>query len=280
MPLRTNRIQDETLLVSGCSYTTTPYYNNNSFTEKDILLTDTWPTLLGFKEVISVADNGLGNDEIINRCIEHLLDHNKPDPDRIIIALSNWDRFDTPYSGYTPGWFMWMLPEEFKRYQSGGDLSDLPKGMEREVSWYEHWGNPHPSTWYKMVTNTIRNILILHNICFRRKISCHIFQLIPPWTWPLRDQEEYFHDPSKEIYNAFFNHHLAKQFLNLRNIDIVGYPFEPKWGGKTFWYDICVENETDGESSGLRLSDGHPSEYGHALIAKKVLKELTYFKLH
>lgn len=286
MPLPADKIKNETLLVSGCSYTIKDYYNGfipgTNPPVKDIIHSNTWTTMLGFKKVINMAENGDGNDIIINKCIEHLLDDRKQDPDRIIIALTNWDRFCTPYSTYTPGVFMWFTPKEFKRHQPGGDKEATTPGMKREIEWHKKWGNPNSFTFSNMIGNTIRSIIILHELCLKRGIPCHVFQLLDPWTWPDNPESlKLFGDPNKMVFNEFFNHPLANKFANLKNIDMVGYPFEKTWGGYQFWRDICIENLEDYQSGKLRISkeDGHPSPYGHILIAKKVLAELNYFEL-
>ena len=97
-------INDETVILSGCSYSVDVYTTKNQEHYKN-----TWPTLLPFKNVINLSLCGASNCEFISRAIDFLLadiiyeedhrsfkTHNKK-VDRVIVALTQWDRFDTPY---------------------------------------------------------------------------------------------------------------------------------------------------------------------------------------
>lgn len=285
------KIKNETLLLGGCSFSLERFSSIHANIED---ITDTWPSLLGFKEVINVAKGGKGNEYMINKCIEHLLSSNadKSNPDRIIIALTEWDRFDTPYCHFTPSMIMWNTPEEVREF-----TVKEPRWANREGNtfWlYEKFGNPDYNVAKEMATISYRAILTLHEMCLSRKIPLHIFQLLKGWSFPEsgKQLEMFSRTKAIEMFSAaFFKNEFAKQLVTTAQsgtLDLVGYPFCHDWGGSSIWGDIirAVEKEDRGRDRDARVNalcvsdvDGHPSILGHQKISEKVLNVLNHFEL-
>ncbi len=279
-------IKDEVAIIVGCSYT---YYE---YEIDGLTKNHSWTDYLGFKKVFNFARPGLGNRGMTDRVLYFLLtgyvfkkntniidmSNLSPKVDRIIIALSGWDRFTTPYQQFIPSHYWWRDEEEYK---NDIDKNRNPSAKELMWWWQKRWGDPDlyeksgQSIIINMIDETLKGLLTVAYICEQKKIPLHVFQLLRPWTNKIPEDK-------RNIFNEICFKHLTDSQLShelhsLKYTDLIGFPFDENIGGREFWDPLYAKHEPHN----IRISltdpkDAHPNEFGHKLVAEKVLNELNF----
>tara|TARA_B100001250_G_C19815874_1_gene798342 strand:- start:2250 stop:3188 length:939 start_codon:yes stop_codon:yes gene_type:complete len=306
-------INDETVLLSGCSYSVDVYTTKNQEHYEN-----TWPKLLPFKDIINLSLRGASNCEFISRVIDFLLadtiydeahrnfkTHSKK-VDRVIIALTQWDRFDTPYDRIFPHYFWWFNDEELQesiKKNEGERFVDMTT-EKKMLWWHKRYGSPNiedlkengnmPQEMIKMIDSILHSLLILANICAQKNIPLHIFQMLEVFVLPDGKDKTILEG---EIFKRIIHSPLTKKLKELeyqKKLELIGFPFIT---GSIIWEDVIEENRihlcdelektryrswsNEFETANVTIGDGdlHPNELGHKLIAEKVLNKLNLKKV-
>ena len=195
-----------------------------------------------------------------------------PKVDRIIIALSSWDRFSTPYQQFIPSHY-WFREEHYETDLKDGHAS----AHEQMMWWHKRYGNPDfykdigKSIIINMIDETLKGLLTVAYICEQKKIPLHVFQMLNPWINTIPENQ-------RSILNEICLKHLVDSQLSyklhsLKYTDLIGFPFDENIGGREFW--MPLEKEYDLKIR-IRPEDAHPNEFGHKLVADRVLNELNF----
>ena len=254
-----NNFANEKLIVSGCSFTESPYHA--LVPPHEVLVDKTWPHRLGFKDenIINMGAGGQANDYIIDSVIKQLLVYDKK-PDRIIIALTEWERFTDPFRQYNS--YNGLLSKthaeidhqiETAEEKYIDDISTnhdhrpirwLTKGaaLVKEITNGEKWG-VNSNFYWNLLNHTFHRIIILCELCKQRNIPLHILQLMPMFYLPPRDRDfENFLKISKMIKKSMDSNYYAKILLeNYDEVDLVGFPWFEPMGGYHIWERVKVE---------------------------------------
>ena len=248
----------ETIVVSGCSFTDK---NFKSDIHSDL---DTsyikWPELIKFKgNIINVAQTGADNVTLINNVFDEM--HNNLHIDRVIVALSSWLRFSTPDAFFHPATYKWYATYSEVREQQKS-LSKIIKFMDHHKKYYDIYGGIHNNIMNrsieKLIDSTLRHIWLLYNICKMKNIKLHIFQMLSPSQ--LNGKGKSFILLYEKFCHYLINHSLFSKIDKLKDVDLIGWPFEHDIGGNVCDYFLDKQ---------CRISDldGHPNEKGHRIIA-------------
>jgi hypothetical protein len=259
-----NNFANETLLVSGCSFTEQPYCA--LVPPHEVLVDKTWTHRLGFKDenIINKATGGVSNNEIIDSILNHLFIDDK-NPDRIIVALTEWERFSDPFRQYNNYHLLLnKTSEEIDDYVKslGEKFSDdiTHFGDYRPTEWFtrsaaivkelinddyysgEKWGLI-PRFYSNLIDHTFHRIIILCEICRHRNIPLHILQLLPMFKMPPRDRDyKNFLNISSMIKNSIQSNPYSKEILqNYSEVDFIGFPWFEPMGGYHIWERAKVD---------------------------------------
>tara|TARA_B100001173_G_C15989577_1_gene548343 strand:+ start:286 stop:1116 length:831 start_codon:yes stop_codon:yes gene_type:complete len=272
-------IKDEVAIVTGCSFTL------NEYEIDGLTKNHSWADYLGFKKVFNHGRPGMGNRGMLDRVLYFLLTGSvfkmgtheidtsdlSPKVDRIIIALSSWDRFATPYQQFIPSHY-WFRE---KAYET--DIkSEHASAHKQMMWWHKKYGNPDFSKDFgksiiiNMIDETLKGLLTVAHICEQKKIPLHVFQMLNPWITTIPENQ-------RSILNEICLKHLVDSQLSyklhsLKYTDLIGFPFDENIGGREFWISICRSHA----KIHISPEDAHPNELGHKLIAEKLLNELNF----
>lgn len=249
----------EIIVVSGCSFT------DKNFKSDVHLNLDTsykkWPELIKFKgNVINVGRSGADNITIINNVFDEM--YKNPHIDRIVIALSSWFRFSTPDRDFHP--------ITYKRYTQDPTIREKFKFkpriydfMDYHKKYYDIFDGLNDNNLKHLceisIDNTLRHLWLLYNICKIKNIKLHIFQMLSSTQLTNKsfDNLILLHE---KFCRYLIGHPLFTDIENLKDVDLIGWPFESDIGG-----DFC-DNYLN-EEHRISKFDSHPNAKGHRAIA-------------
>lgn len=234
------------IICSGDSYT------DENYKSKIVPDYDTsypkWPSLLDFdEEVINVGECGADNQTIVRKAYKEAKKHDNVT--KIILALSDWTRFNIFYRKFNPQ--LWTNPKllEIKELQneiakqrgSLGDMADVIK-------------SPIVRDWF--FDQTLDNIHMLWDYCKNKNIELIIFQML----YPVGINKKY----NKDFLDLLM---LDKRFNEIKSVSL-GWPFASEILG----YNIMQMMRPEKHHIKPRI-DGHPNAEAHRFIAKWFMGE-------
>ncbi|MGB1862385.1 MAG: hypothetical protein ACPHG7_01885 [Flavobacteriaceae bacterium] len=264
---------NEVILFTGCSFTVSPYISNVGQPGQKWIVDKTWSTHFSCKEHINVAKIGYSNPEMIKAVFKYMSLNKHNHIDRIIVALSGWERLYTPYHRFTPSSIFWQTSEEVRTKNHQPEQTFGSSHMNKELWWQKEVGVPTYNMISKYIDDTFIWLNNLYMMCKLKNIKLHVFQMLSPW--PTNEEKEIQYEMFLQFILKEYTQALEKyEIFYEKNADIYGYPFVPELGGKIIW-DNAVEFENEIEKYVLDpKGDAHPNKYGHKCIYDEVIKRL------
>ena len=271
--------KNETIIVTGCSYTTQPYNTIQSYEHEEVTINNTWSTYIQCKKMINTAGCGKGNYEMIKHALAYIYANPNEKIDRVIVALSGWQRFYTPQMKFTGYGGFWDDRETVKKHLDAEIFTPAgPKnfrGLRHELVWQYEFGPPNKDDIVKMIKDTFISLNNLYHVCIAKSIKLHVFQMLNPWPFPEKGTDEH-HMLLTTSYEEIMELSTLYDIFREKKVDIYGFPFITELGGEWVWHDFYRRNRRHRYTI---PGDGHPNEIGHKRLSEKILKNLNDFKL-
>lgn len=246
------------IVVGGCSFTDSNWPKKAKPNPKDFKM---WPELLADKldtKVINTAKSGCGNERIYNTVVDAIMKYN---PDRVIVAWTEWTRMD----------FMVSKPTEYHtvvpRLQDETDIYGRRVYDYNYLNeWYEsRFGDRYPDI-KDVVSKNLRYFYSLYCIAIERNIELNMFQMLPPISRIMKDNDSHegmMRQVKQEIIGNPVSLLLDNCFWN--------FPPLRDFGG----YYIGELLEKQGRFTRVSGVDNHPDEDTQKNIMELIYDEIT-----
>ena len=246
----------------------------DSFTVKRFDNDKPWPEHLAEslgKELMNISNEGETNHYIFRNAIWAL---NKENISMIVLALSNWDRFEVPYDNYGK--------EKLGLYEKTKNYKPLSLPDDDFSSFYKkHYNIPY------YIDSTASYLLSIQEICSYRNIPLVIIQPVAPFH---PNSEKEINDYRKKYYDDYIDNKSNLKYIN-KNL-LCECSFDSKslihadrsnqlWSKFTRLYPENVMGKHDkmGDEF-IDKWDGHPNQNGHKMIANYIINHLNKNKLN
>jgi hypothetical protein len=240
------------IYASGCSWTQKDWYDK----ARDLGHHSMWPEIFAHKlglDAVNHGKGGMGNDYILNRSAEYILD-NHDDIELVVIGWSQATRFEI-YDSYHFNPAVWLEGDssdwDTKPRNSGYTWMDQPYDFSKHlVKWMaDHNG-------FEGIYETyVRQIYTLQRLCESLGLKYIFFSALQPITW----RQIKILVPNVNMQKSL-NHFInIKNFTKIKNFK--GWPADENLGGTD---SLTYLNEDQ------LLPDGHPSAEGQIAIANQV----------
>jgi len=259
--------KNETIIVTGCSFTVQPYKPP----DQELVIDKTWSTYIKCKKLINVAECGRGSYEMIKYALDYIFANPNEKIDRVIVALSGWQRFYTPYNRFTGHKVFWYSNEEAQNVLD----NNLDGYIEFEAWWQARMGIPSDRVIKQMIDDTFINLNALYLVCKSKNIKLHVVQMLAPFHMPTKNTAEY-NMMITTTYERLMYIFSVYEIFRDNKADLYGFPFLTELGGEWIWHKFYRHN---GYRNYTIPGDGHPNEIAHKLICEKILENLNDFKL-
>ena len=253
------------IIVSGCSFCAP----NLKLADRSRITWPVWSDYLKYKEpVLNISQSGRGNDTIISSAIDAIVSN--PNVTRVIISLSQWERFSL--RGYS------INPSIITREGYGEKEKELITNYSRnekniadkQLYLLRKFTNKakdildSEQTYKVMTEDLFRDIFLLHTLCRERKIKLHIFQMLKPFNL-VNKKLKYV---ASCIYDNFYFNYLE----DCEDIDLIGWPFFSYFGGEDL--NILIAKEE-------RIGDGdsHPNRAGQIKLGEIINEKIKDYEV-
>jgi hypothetical protein len=257
------------ILAAGCSFTAANWFSWG-YPDYDCSFPK-WPALLGDKlgvnNVVNLGKSGAGNDLIINRVIDYIL-NNEEKPWLVVIGLSEAIRF-TPYDWQPVNPF--VLARETVEKLIKFEFDDWIRSFTSSGEWLvSRDQNNDFGIMRAIFSNYIRQVNRIVKFCHRLNIRVIVGALM--WPVNINDIKRYriVHNlPEKHNWTWDAIPRLWMDCEGFNDVDpkaVIGWPIWPELGGKML---TGLESEFNYETMKVGPKDGHPNALGHQHIAEK-----------
>ena len=253
------------IIVSGCSFCAP----NLKLADRSRITWPVWSDYLKYKElVLNISKSGRGNDTIISSAIDTIVSNS--DVTRVIISLSQWERFSLRGYSINPGIITrdgyGDREKELITSYSRNEKNIAAKQLyliRKFTDKAEEILNSDQS--YRIMTEDLfRDIFLLHKLCREREIKLHIFQMLKPFN--------HYNSKLKHVASCIYDNFYFNYLDDCKDIDLIGWPFLSYFGGEDLDMHISKE-ERIGEG------DGHPNRAGHIKIGEIINEKIKDYKI-
>jgi hypothetical protein len=253
------------IIVSGCSFCTP----NLKLVDKSKITWPVWSDYLKYKEpVLNISKSGRGNDTIIRSAMDAIVSN--PDVTKVIISLSQWERFSLREYNINPGIITrdgyGDIEKELMTNYSRNEKRVAAKQLyliRKFTDKTEEILNSEQS--YRIMTEDLfRDIFLLHKLCRERKIKLHIFQMLKPFN----SANSKLKHVASCIYDNFYFNYLD----DCKDIDLIGWPFLSYFGGE--YLDMLIAKKE-------RIGDGdaHPNRAGQIKLGEIINEKIKDYEV-
>lgn len=251
------------IVISGCSFCAT----NLKLANGSRIDWPVWPEYLKFKEpILNISKSGRGNDSIIRLAMDAIVSN--PEVTRVIISLSQWERFSLRGYNINPG----IITRE-----GYGDEEVITKYSRNEnfiatkqLSLIKRFTNKtkdilkSEQTYRIMTEDLFRDIFLLHKLCRERKIKLHVFQMLKPFNS--------VDSKLKHVASCIYDNHYFNYLDDCKDIDLIGWPFIKNIGGEYF-HTLLAKKERVGNG------DAHPNRAGQIKLGDIINDKIKDYEI-
>ena len=267
------------LLAGGCSFTDENY--KSILVEHDTNY-DKWPTIVAKKldipHVVNTAVSGGSNDMMFKAVMDAIVDKK---PKAVFILLTGWDRVSVHNFSIN---YATIIDTDYENRNSPDSNTELRHWINQQQDIIEFCNHTleRSATVKYIVNNTMRNLYILQELCYREDIDLIVAQSLRPIC------SNHFDKVANEKRGKLFDKNIfdlyayAKEMIECPYFDkinykhiAIGWPFFIELGGQYFQNLM-----TDPKYLIHPELDGHPSAVAHEMFADIFYREYRdrYFK--
>jgi hypothetical protein len=253
------------IIVSGCSFCAP----NLKLADRSRITWPVWSDYLKYKEpVLNISKSGRGNDTIISSAMDAIVSNS--DVTRVIISLSQWERFSLRGYSINPGIITREgygdREKELRTYYSRNEKKVAEKQI-REINKYTNKGKyilNSEQSFRIMTEDLFRDIFLLHKLCRERKIKLHIFQMLKPFN--------HYNSKLKHVASCIYDNFYFNYLDDCKDIDLIDWPFLSYFGGEDL-DTLIAEEERIGDG------DGHPNRAGQIKIGEIINEKIKDYEV-
>ena len=267
------------LLAGGCSFTDENY--KSIFVEHDTNY-DKWPTIvakkLGVSRVVNTATSGGSNDMMFKAVMDNIA---RQKPKVVFLLLTGWDRVSVHNFSIN---YATIIDTDYENKNESDSNTQLRQWINQQQDIIEFCNHTleRSATVKYIINNTMRNLYLLQELCYREDIDLIVAQALRPMCG------HHFDKVAKEKQDKLFDKNIfnlyayAKEMIECPYFDkvnhkriAVGWPFFEELGGQ--YFQSLMTDKTHLIHPEL---DGHPSAIAHEMFADIFYREYKnrYFK--